>query len=87
MERDLGSPRLRFRCRRRIRGRRRRKFEQHTRAPERHGVFWGLEIDGRSDVTYRRKIFGGEEERVRELVFVGKDDTGEGEMGMEGAGL
>ena len=38
-------------------------------------------------MTYRRKVLGGEEEWVRELVFVSKNDAREREMGVERTGL
>jgi len=38
-------------------------------------------------VTHCRKVLGGKEERVGELVFVGEDDARQGEVGMEGTGL
>lgn len=34
-----------------------------------------------------REIFGGEEERIGELVFVGEDDAGKREMGVQGTGF
>lgn len=80
MQRDLGGPGG-------VGGRRRRELEEEARAPERHGVFGGLEVDGRRDVAHCGEVLGCHEERVFELVLVCEDAAREREMRVQRACL